>query len=231
MKACRKCGAEKALEDFKPRKSSPDGRRNECRECSEAFAAEWRAANKPKIAAYNRKWAQKDPERTRALNKASVERQKANRSDFAERRRASYRKWLAANPEKAKAATAAWLAKNPGFRQRYAEENREHLRALYKAWAKANSGKVVAQARKHQLLKAQAMPKWLSPEQLALIDANYSMAATLTRLTGVKYQVDHIYPLNNPRVCGLHVPWNLRVITAKANRKKWAKLPEELEAA
>jgi 5-methylcytosine-specific restriction endonuclease McrA len=41
----------------------------------------------------------------------------------------------------------------------------------------------------------------------------------------LKYAVDHIYPINSPVVCGLHVPWNLRVITREENAKKTNKLP------
>lgn len=37
---------------------------------------------------------------------------------------------------------------------------------------------------------------------------------------GSDYVLDHIVPLKHPLVCGLHVPWNLRVVLRKTNDKK-----------
>lgn len=37
---------------------------------------------------------------------------------------------------------------------------------------------------------------------------------------GPKYVIDHIVPLKHPEVCGLHVPWNLRVVLKATNLRK-----------
>lgn len=39
-------------------------------------------------------------------------------------------------------------------------------------------------------------------------------------VTGKRHVLDHIVPLNHPRVCGLNVPWNVQVIPADTNAKK-----------
>ena len=69
-----------------------------------------------------------------------------------------------------------------------------------------------------------ATPKWLSPEQKMEIRLKYRLAIELSRATGVRHAVDHEVPLQGEDVCGLHVPWNLRVITQEENLKKSNKL-------
>jgi hypothetical protein len=69
-----------------------------------------------------------------------------------------------------------------------------------------------------------ATPKWLSPEQKMEIRLKYRLAIEMSRATGVRYAVDHVVPLQGEDVCGLHVPWNLRVITQDDNLKKSNKL-------
>lgn len=68
--------------------------------------------------------------------------------------------------------------------------------------------------------KVSASPRWLSVEQKMQIAEIYAACALRTAETGVKHEVDHIIPLRNKSVCGLHVPWNLQVIPAHKNRSK-----------
>lgn len=62
-----------------------------------------------------------------------------------------------------------------------------------------------------------AWPQWaVYPELYSRV---YSECKRL-RNRGRDVEVDHIVPLRSKLVCGLHVPWNLQIITAKENLKK-----------
>ena len=69
-----------------------------------------------------------------------------------------------------------------------------------------------------------ATPKWLTTEQKMEIRLKYRLAIELSRRLGVPHAVDHIIPLQGEEVCGLHVPWNMEVITQEKNLKKSNKL-------
>ena len=69
-----------------------------------------------------------------------------------------------------------------------------------------------------------ATPKWLTDTHKMEIRLKYRLAIELSRATGERYAVDHIIPLHGENVCGLHVPWNLQVLTQKDNLAKYNKL-------
>lgn len=72
------------------------------------------------------------------------------------------------------------------------------------------------------------MPGWLTGEQLEAMRQTYLQARRLTVETGIKHEVDHAHPIKGDTVCGLHVPWNLRVVPISVNKQKWRRLlPDE----
>ena len=106
------------------------------------------------------------------------------------------------------------------------EEKKKHKRtwkSKNKAWVAANTA-----ARKRHI--RQATPKWLTTTQKIQIRSFYEEAERLKSETGVDYEVDHIVPLRGGIVSGLHVPWNLRVITAAENQLKNRKLLDDTGA-
>jgi len=96
---------------------------------------------------------------------------------------------------------------------------------LYRATWKANNPlQVLADNKVRRRKHRDATPPWLSRKQKSEIRQLYQIAMTMTQTTGEQYVVDHIIPLQGETVCGLHVPWNLRVITQEENLKKSNKL-------
>lgn len=89
-----------------------------------------------------------------------------------------------------------------------------------KLWAQQNPDKNTAKSVKYKVSKVNRTPKWLNKKQLSDIQKFYTQAVKLSKKHGISYEVDHIVPLRGKNVSGLHVPWNLRVITSKQNKKK-----------
>lgn len=85
-----------------------------------------------------------------------------------------------------------------------------------------------ARAAKRRAAKLQAMPKWADLEKIKQI---YKDAKALSNFFEGGFatvcHVDHYYPLQGKKVCGLHNEFNLRVITWIDNIKKSNKHPDE----
>ena len=98
------------------------------------------------------------------------------------------------------------------------------LRGYRNAWKENNKTQVLADNKVRRRKHREATPPWLTRKQKSEIRQLYQIAITMTQTTGEQYVVDHIVPLRSHEVCGLHVPWNLRVITQEENLKKSNKL-------
>lgn len=64
------------------------------------------------------------------------------------------------------------------------------------------------------------VPTWLTKDDWMVIAGMYETAKHLTKELGTQMVVDHIIPLRGESVSGLHVPSNLRVISARENIQK-----------
>jgi hypothetical protein len=74
----------------------------------------------------------------------------------------------------------------------------------------------------HRAQTVRATPRWLTADDMREIAKAYAEARRLTLLTGELHVVDHIVPKCGTTVCGLHVPWNLRVMHWRENAIKGA---------
>lgn len=177
-------------------------------------------------------WRKKNYKRQAELNRAyyarTAESQKKRAADWAaanqDRKRATDRAWKEKNEETIRVRSKAFRTANAEELKRRKREhyraNREAMREKCRIWRKANHGKVIASAAARKRRIRQAMPKWLSKDQRREIRQYYENAVYANEALGAVYHVDHIIPITHPLVCGLHVPWNLQLLTAEENVEK-----------
>ena len=116
-------------------------------------------------------------------------------------------------------------------------KNISKYREIIKKWAFNNRDKRNFNARKRSRLnrpyenerqarrKAQQKhAKIIFPLDFEKVTNLYKEAHRLTKETGIKHEVDHIIPLFNKIVCGLHVSWNMQILLKSENSKKGNRL-------
>jgi hypothetical protein len=178
------------------------------REVIRASQAAYRLKNLEKLRAYDRARRAADPEKRRALNRKYQEK---NRAEISAKRKPYF------------AARKALKAK---YDQQYAARNKEYVKARQLAYYKVKKPEFCARVVKRNAQKSLAMPKWANE---FFISEAYDLAERRTKATGYRWHVDHIVPLQNALVCGLHVEHNLQVIPAVRNLAKgnryWPDMP------
>ena len=102
------------------------------------------------------------------------------------------------------------------------EETNAKRALLPKSEASKKAGKKYYENNK-EVVKLRALSR--KPEDIIKYRKTWKVAnPEISKVTGVPYAVDHIVPLRGELVSGLHVPWNLAVITREENSKKSNKI-------
>ena len=94
---------------------------------------------------------------------------------------------------------------------------REELRVKSKIHYSENKSMYISRNAKRRAAEIQATPIWAELDKIKVL---YDKVAWLESLTGLKYHVDHVVPLNSKKVCGLHVWANLQILEVGVNLSK-----------
>lgn len=176
----------------------------------------------------NRRYYRKNKVVLREANRAYWEKTREQQN---ERLRRRYK----ADPEKEKAAAKLRYQKNRKRRIAQSKARATLLQAVapqilagyQRNTRRRNPAKYTATLAASRAKQLNATPWWIDR---GAIEDVYALAELMSRLLGEPYEVDHIVPLRSKKVCGMHVPWNLRVISRKENsaksNKHWPGMPK-----
>jgi 5-methylcytosine-specific restriction endonuclease McrA len=99
-------------------------------------------------------------------------------------------------------------------------EKYENERKKVVKWQANNRDKMNATAAIVRAKRRNRKPKWIKDVFIKDIKIWYRRAKLIKQFTGQLWEVDHIVPMNGKKESGLHVPWNLQLLTKKQNRDK-----------
>jgi hypothetical protein len=136
-------------------------------------------------------------------------RQKINYYSDIEQSRAKAREYAEAHRPEARQRAVEWREQNP--------ERKKEADAKFNA---LNPALVLSYKAEYRAAKLRACPAWLTEEHRKEIQRIYQQAREQSEREGVLYEVDHEIPLRGKTVRGLHVPWNLRVVTKTFNNRR-----------
>lgn len=140
------------------------------------------------------------------------------------------KKWKSENKETTKRVDKLYEKENKEIvkarKDKWRLNNEEYQKPYGKKYRSENKAKIAYIASKYRADKLKATPKWLTEAQINEMKSLYCKAREKSLIEGKQYDIDHIVPLKSKKVCGLHVPWNLRILEHNENQKKSNKILE-----
>lgn len=214
MKKCNKCNTEKSFDSFNKASREKDGLQSSCRSCNKAYAAEYRKNNPEKERLRHAKYHAENKD---VINARVAEWQKNN----SDKVRAKAKRFYENNIESEKERHKKWQQSNSGWMKDYAKQYRKDNIQRFKNYDdqywRNNKSNVYAKNAKRRAKKKMAFVEWADHNKIKLI---YAECIRISEETGIEHHVDHIIPLINDKVCGLHNEFNLQILTASENSSK-----------
>lgn len=213
-KFCNTCKQTKATSEFYKASRERDGLQSKCKQCTKEYAKNYRASNVEKEKQRHAKYHQENKD---AINARTSQWQKNN----PEKRRAKSRRHRKNNLEKERERlrNLYWRKRDDRLERSriWRLENIDYAREYDRRYLRENPGKFNAKNAKRRAKIKQAIPAWADESAIAKF---YEEAQRLTRETGIEHHVDHVIPLTSKLVCGLHVEFNLQILTESENLRK-----------
>jgi hypothetical protein len=175
------------------------------------YMKQWRLKNKDRVKQHQAKYYEN--------HKQSIaEKGKIYREENKEALQLKNKKYSAEHKEDAKKRAIAWDATHPeevkARTKRYADKNREIVRERQRLCKKNNPENGKFHVAKRRVAIRQATVPWINE---FFVKEAYKLVKLREKLTGIKWSVDHIIPLQGKNVSGLHVHNNLQVIPFMEN--------------
>ena len=242
MKKCAKCNEVKEFSEYYISYGKP---RSYCKPCFVEYSIEHQRKNRDRYRARKRRyekenrdhlkeirarWRKENPDKARAIwNRGHQKRREARDASRALMQKPTnkqcfkckeFKEFSEFNKSRHKsdglATYCRQCAKNK--LKEFFSSNKERASGYARRYRKNNRAVINEYKAKDRLIRRKlSVPKWAN---LMAIKEIYEEAARRTMESGIPHEVDHVIPLKNPLVCGLHVETNLQILTESENVKK-----------
>jgi hypothetical protein len=214
LKTCTKCNKEKENSKFAFSNKKKGTLRSRCKECDNSLKRQRYEKYKKTIKKYQQDNTKKIAETKKIYREKNSEKIKEYDSRYYEE-----------NHDKILAYSKEYRENNKEKIQKqkrdHYKRNKERINKSCREYKYKNKAKIHNINEKRRIQKENAT---IPSSDINKIKNLYEKAKWLESVTGLKYSIDHVIPLNHPNVCGLHIWENLQILESSINMSKGNKL-------